>query len=372
MTTKKRDYYEVLGVPRGASEEEIKKAFRKLALKYHPDRNKEKGAEEKFKEINEAYQVLSDSSLRTKYDQFGHQGVSSQAGAGFDGFENFAGFGDIFDNFFGGFGGQTSGQRNTRGASLQTSVTIDFQDIVNGIERKIDVARAESCGKCKGSKSEPGSELKSCSSCNGQGRVRRASQGMFGQFIQVVTCNECSGEGRVISSPCKQCRGSGLERRKRKLAVTIPAGIEDGTQLKLTGEGEASMNGGRPGDLFLSINVNDHPIFIRDGNDIKHQQIIDIVQASLGSKVLVTTLDGEAELDIPSGIQSGQVIRLRDKGIPYLRNPKKRGSQLVEIVVETPRTLSKKQREILESFASTLDKKDERWSKKIKDATKGK
>ncbi|MAT07904.1 MAG: molecular chaperone DnaJ [Dehalococcoidia bacterium] len=358
MTTKKRDYYEVLGVPRGASEEEIKKAFRKLALKYHPDRNKEKDAEDKFKEINEAYQVLSDSSLRSKYDQFGHQGVSSQAGAGFDGFENFAGFGDIFDTFFGGFGGQESGRRTTRGASLQTSVTVDFQDIVTGIERKIEVARAESCSKCKGSKSEPGSDLKSCSSCNGQGRVRRASQGMFGQFVQVVTCEGCAGEGRVISNPCKQCRGRGLERQKRKLAVTIPPGIEDGTQLKLTGEGEASMNGGRPGDLFLLVNVKNHPLFVRDGNDIKHDQTIDIVQASLGSKILVSTLEGEAELDIPAGIQSGQIIRLRDKGIPFLRNPKKRGSQLVEIIVETPRKLSKKQREILESFASTLDKRD--------------
>ena len=356
MTTKKRDYYEVLGVPRGASEEDIKKAFRKLALKYHPDRNKEKGAEEKFKEINEAYQVLSDSSLRTKYDQFGHQGVSSQAGAGFDGFGDFAGFGDIFDTFFGGFGSQDANRRNTRGASLQTSVTVEFQDIVHGIERNIELTRAESCGKCKGSKSEPGSELKSCISCNGQGRVRRASQGMFGQFVQVVNCDGCSGEGRVISNPCKQCRGVGLERQKRKLAVTIPPGIEDGTQLKLTGEGEASMNGGRPGDLFLSVNIKDHPLFARDGNDVKHSQVIDIVQASLGTKVLVTTLDGEAELDIPAGIQSGQVIRLRDKGIPYLRNPKKRGSQLVEILVETQRKLSKKQREILKSFESTLGK----------------
>ena len=372
MTTKKRDYYEVLEIPRGASEEEIKKAFRKLALKYHPDRNKEKGAETKFKEINEAYQILSDSSLRTKYDQFGHQGVSGQAGSGFDGFDNFAGFGDIFETFFGGSGGHQAGSRNTRGASLQTSVTIDFQDVVNGTERNIELIRTESCSKCSGSKSEPGSALKSCSSCNGQGRVRRASQGMFGQFIQVVNCNDCAGEGQIISNPCKQCKGRGFERQKRKLAVTIPAGIEDGNQLKLTGEGEASTNGGRPGDLFLSVNIKNHPIFIRQGNDVKHEHIIDIVQASLGSKVLVATLDGEAELDIPAGIQSGQVIRLRNKGIPYLRDQKKRGSQLVEIVVEIPRSLSKKQREILQSFASTLDTSDKRWSKKIKDATKGK
>ncbi|PZC46746.1 MAG: molecular chaperone DnaJ [Chloroflexi bacterium] len=372
MTTKKRDYYEVLGVPRAASEEDIKKAFRKLALKYHPDRNKAESAESKFKEINEAHQVLSDSSLRAKYDQFGHQGVSDQAGSGFEGFDNFAGFGDIFETFFGGNAGHQAGSRNTQGASLQTSVTIEFQDVVNGIERKIDLIRSESCSKCRGSKCEPGSELKSCSSCNGQGRVRRASQGMFGQFVQVVACNGCSGEGQIVTNPCKQCKGRGFERQKRKLAVTIPAGIEDGNQLKLTGEGEASANGGRPGDLFLSVNIKNHPLFIRQGNDVKHEQIIDIVQASLGSKVLVTTLDGEAELDIPAGIQSGQVIRLRNKGIPYLRNPKKRGSQLVEIVVEVPRALSKKQREILQSFGSTLDSMDDRWSKKIKDVTKGK
>ena len=354
MTTKKRDYYEVLGVPRGASEEEIKKTFRKLALKYHPDRNKDKGAEEKFKEINEAYQVLSDSSLRNKYDQFGHKGVSSQAGSGFEGFDNFAGFGDIFETFFGGFEGHQSGRRATRGASLQTSITIEFQDVVSGIEKQIEVIRSEGCGKCNGTRREPGTELRICASCNGQGRVRRASQGMFGQFVQVVACNACSGEGQVVSSPCKQCKGKGTERKKRRLAVTIPVGIENGTQLKLTGEGEVGMSGGRPGDLFVIVNVKEHPLFLRQGNDIKHTEIIDIAQASLGSKVLVATIDGEAELDIPSGIQSGQVIRLRDKGIPYLKNPKKRGSQLVEVVVETPRTLSKEQRKILQSFASTL------------------
>ena len=258
MTTKKRDYYEVLGVPRDASEEAIKRAFRRLALEFHPDRNKGDGASEKFKEINEAYQVLTDTKKRTTYDRFGHAGLGQNGAQGFEGFENFGGFGDIFDTFFGG-AGTRSRTAAARGADLQHSMTITFEEAAFGVERQFDLRRTEICGRCKGTRSDPGTEPALCSECRGTGHIRRGHQSIFGQFMQVTTCSRCRGEGRVITKPCSTCRGTGRVVRDRKLAVSIPAGIETGTQIRLSGEGEPGANRGRSGDLYVSIRVKSIP-----------------------------------------------------------------------------------------------------------------
>ena len=254
MTTKKKDYYEVLGISRDSTEEDIKKAFRKLALKYHPDRNKDKDASEKFKEVNEAYQVLIDPDKRAKYDRFGDAGVEGAGGVGFDGFENFGGFGDIFDAFFGG--GNTR-QRNTRsrGADIQVQISISFEDAAFGVKKTIDLERTESCGKCNGSRSEPGSKPITCMNCAGTGEVKRSQQSMFGQFVQVTACERCHGEGTVIVNVCSGCQGSGQELKSRKIEVSIPGGIESGMKVRIKNEGEAGINKGYAGDLFVVINV---------------------------------------------------------------------------------------------------------------------
>ena len=263
MTTKKRDYYEVLGVSRSASEEEVRKAFRKLALEYHPDRNKSDGAAEKFKEINEAYQVLADPKKRTDYDRFGHAGVQMNGGAqGFEGFDVFGGFGDIFDAFFGGSSTRTRTSAQ-RGADLQHQMTISFEEAVFGVEKEIEVRRTEMCSRCRGSRSEPGNEPAVCPNCAGSGQVRRSTQSIFGQFVQVTTCGTCRGEGRIIARPCTTCGARGTETRKRKLAVGIPAGVESGNQIRLTGEGEPGAFGGHAGDLYVGVRVKAHPLFRR-------------------------------------------------------------------------------------------------------------
>jgi molecular chaperone DnaJ len=353
MTTSKRDYYQVLGVSRGASDEDIKKAFRKLAMEYHPDRNKDAAASERFKEINEAYQVLSDSKKRSNYDTFGHAGVNTNGG-GFDGFENFGGFGDIFDAFFGG-SGRRSATAARRGTDLQVDITIDFEKAVFGAEEDIEIRRNEICSRCRGARSEPGTSPETCVQCRGSGQVRRSQQGIFGQFTQVSTCTMCRGEGSVITTPCSNCRSAGTEMRDRKLVVTIPAGIETSTQIRLSGEGEPGMYGGSAGDLYVVVRVRDHKLFRRRGYDIIYVQNINIAQAALGLTLNVPTLQGEEEIEIPRGTQSGDVIRLRDKGIPHLRNKRARGDQLVTVIVETPKTLTDEQRELLTQLADTFD-----------------
>ncbi len=353
MTTSKRDYYQVLGVSRGASDEDIKKAFRKLAMEYHPDRNKDAAASERFKEINEAYQVLSDAKKRSSYDTFGHAGVNANGG-GFEGFENFGGFGDIFDAFFGG-GTRRSPTAARRGADLQIDINVDFEKAVFGAEEEIEIRRHEVCSRCRGARSEPGSTPDTCSQCRGTGQVRRSQQGIFGQFTQVSTCTMCRGEGHVITVPCSQCRATGTEIRDRKLVVTVPAGIESNTQIRLTGEGEPGMYGGPPGDLYVIVRVRNHKLFKRQGYDIVYVQHINIAQAALGLTLDVPTLQGDEEIEIPRGTQSGDVIRLRDKGIPHLRNKRTRGDQLVTVIVETPKSLTDEQRELLMQLAETFD-----------------
>lgn len=356
-TTNKRDYYDVLGIERDASEEDIKKAFRKLALEFHPDRNRSDGAEERFKEVNEAYQALSDPSKRAAYDRFGHAGVGANGGRGFDGYENFGGFGDIFDAFFGsGFGSQAHATRNAprRGNDLQATLSISFEEAVFGVEKDLELNRVDVCRRCKGGRSEPGSHSSQCGNCNGTGQVRRSQQGFFGQFVQVTACGACGGEGEVISNPCSECRGQGRSRRPVKLAVTIPAGIDEGTQLRLNSEGEAGTNGGGPGDLYVVLDIEDHEVFERVGNDIHYSLPISVSQATLGAKLKAPTLDGERQITIPAGTQPGDRISIRNKGVPFLRS-NRRGDQIVTIRVEIPTSLSGEQERLFVELAETMD-----------------
>ena len=371
MTTHKRDYYDVLDVPRGASEEDVRKAFRKKALEYHPDRNKAEDATEKFKEINEAYQVLSDAKKRASYDRFGHAGVSGNGGRGFEGFDNFGGFGDIFDAFFGG-GAAAAANAPRRGADLEYLMRLSFDEAVFGVDREIDIRRTETCGRCRGSRSKPGASPQRCPNCNGQGRIRRSHQGIFGQFSQVTTCGSCQGEGSVISDPCDNCRGSGREMRSRKLEVSVPAGVDGGTQIRLSGEGEHGANGGRPGDLYVSLRVSPHEHFEREGNDILYTMHVNMAQAALGAELIAPSLENDSmKVEIPSGTQSGAVLRFKGKGVPHLRR-NRRGDQLVRVIVDTPAKLSDDQvrlfRELALSFGEDASERDKGWLRKIKDA----
>ena len=379
MTTSKRDYYDVLGVSRGASDEEIKKAFRKLAMEYHPDRNKASGASEKFKEVIEAYQVLSDSKKRSSYDTFGHAGVEGNGGGrDFDGFDNFGGFGDIFDAFFGG-STRRSPQSARRGADLQVEVIIDFEKAVFGADEEIEIRRSEVCTRCHGARYEPGTSLQTCPQCRGSGEVRRNQQGIFGHFTHVTPCSKCRGEGQVVTNPCSNCRGVGTQVSDRKLAVSVPGGIESGTQIRLTGEGEPGVNGAPSGDLYVGVRVRDHKFFRRHGYDVVYMQGINIAQAALGLSLNVPTLEGEAEIVIPRGTQSGDVIRLKSQGVPHLGNKRLRGDQLVSVVVETPKSLTDEQRELLTRLAETFadgsashdGEKPEGWFDKLKNSIVG-
>ena len=358
MTTHKRDYYEVLGVSRNSSDDDLKKAFRKLAFKYHPDRNKEAGAEDKFKEINEAYQILSDKEKRAQYDRFGHVGVgSSSAGAnGFSGVGDVSGFGDIFDSFFGGSGfGRSSRTQNSarRGSDLQYTMTVEFEAAIFGAEKEFQIHRTESCSRCRGSKSEPGSSIATCGTCQGSGQVRKAQQSVFGQFVQVGDCNNCKGSGKIVSNPCSSCNGQGRERKNRKLAITIPAGIEEDTQVRLTGEGEHGINGGPPGDLYVAFKIKEHDYFVRDGINIKYRLPINVAQASLGAKLKVPTLDGDHEIEIPPGTQTGRIFRVRGRGVAQLRGDR-RGDLLVFIDVRIPKTLDSQQQKLMNELGESL------------------
>lgn len=358
MTTQKRDFYEILGVSRNASDDDLKKAFRRLAFEYHPDRNKENGAEDKFKEINEAYQVLSDRDKRARYDQFGHAGVSGSASSGSGGFENMGGFGDIFDSFFGGggFGGSNSRRSSSvRGSDLQYTMTVKFEEAIFGTEQQFEIRRIESCGRCRGSKSEPGAEIKTCSTCNGTGQVRRSQQSVFGQFVQVADCNSCRGDGKTIKESCKQCRGQGRERKSRVMAVTVPPGIEEDTQIRLTGEGEHGLNGGPPGDLYVAFRIEEHDFFTRDGINIRCPLPINMVEASLGTTISVPTLEGSQDIDVPPGTQNGQRFRIKGGGVAQLRGSR-RGDQIVTAEVRIPNKLSNQQKELLEQLKDTLAK----------------
>lgn len=350
----KSDYYEVLGVARNASPEEIKKAFRRLAFQYHPDRNKNHDAEARFKEINEAYEVLSDPNKRTAYDRFGHAGTSgSPYGRGFEGMGGFGGFGDIFDAFF---GGSTRARRTPqRGADLHQSINISFEEGVFGCEQELEVRRTEVCSRCRGNRNEPGTKLASCPTCNGSGEVRRAQQSIFGQFVNVATCSQCRGIGQLVTSPCTHCRGLGVERVMRRISVKVPAGVEDGSQVRLSGEGEPGVRGGPKGNLYVKIRVGQHDFFERDGDNIIVDYLINFAQAAMGDEVEVPTVDGPVMLKIPACIQSGKSLRLKGKGAYRLKGVG-RGDQIVTIVVTTPESLNKREQQLFRELAETLEK----------------
>jgi molecular chaperone DnaJ len=347
----KQDYYEVLGVPRQASDEAIKRAFRKLAFQYHPDRNKDPGAEEKFKEINEAYQVLSDPEKRRRYDHYGRVDIEG----GFPDF-GFGGLGDVFESFFGGFGtpfGRTTQNVPQKGDSLQSHLTLSFKEAVFGCSKEVEIQRIEFCPSCHGIGSEPGTNPETCPDCQGTGQVRRIQQSIFGRFTHITTCSRCGGNGTVISNPCSQCRGRGRIKVKRRIKVDVPAGVDDGQQLRLDGEGNAGLYGGSPGDLYILFSVKPHNLFQRDGSDILYELSINFAQAALGDEIRVPSLDGRIDLKIPPGTRGGEIFRLKGKGIPHI-DGKGRGNVLVKVDIVTPKRLDKNQRRLFEELAEVL------------------
>ena len=357
----KRDYYEVLGIQKGASEDEIKKAYKKLARKYHPDMNPgDKEAEEKFKEVNEANEVLSDPEKKARYDQFGFAGVDPNYGAGagggaYGGGFDFGDLGDIFGSFFGGgFGGQ---RRNPnapqRGESIRASVSISFTEAAFGCEKSVTIERSEQCPTCKGSGCAPGTTPEICPDCHGSGTVQTRRQTPMGVFASNGPCRKCGGTGRLIHQPCSDCRGSGAVRKRRTIKVNIPAGIDHGQTISLRGQGGAGKNGGPAGDLLITVMVQPHEIFRRDGVDVFCEAPITFAQAALGAELEIPTIDGKVKYSIPEGTQTGTVFRLKGKGVPVL-NGRGRGDQYVTVVIETPRSLNKEQKEALRRFSETL------------------
>ena len=357
----KRDYYEVLGIQKGASEDEIKKAYKKLARKYHPDMNPgDKEAEEKFKEVNEANEVLSDPEKKARYDQFGFAGVDPNYGAGagggaYGGGFDFGDLGDIFGSFFGGgCGGQ---RRNPnapqRGESIRASVSISFTEAAFGCEKSVTIERSEQCPTCKGSGCAPGTTPEICPDCHGSGTVQTRRQTPMGVFASNGPCRKCGGTGRLIHQPCSDCRGSGAVRKRRTIKVNIPAGIDHGQTISLRGQGGAGKNGGPAGDLLITVMVQPHEIFRRDGVDVFCEAPITFTQAALGAELEIPTIDGKVKYSIPEGTQTGTVFRLKGKGVPVL-NGRGRGDQYVTVVIETPRSLNKEQKEALRRFSETL------------------
>ena len=361
----KRDYYEVLGVNRNASENDLKASYRKLALKYHPDRNPgDKTAEDNFKEAAEAYEVLRDPQKRQIYDQYGHQGLEGSGFSGFGGFEDiFSSFSDIFEDFFGFGGNRRSRTGAQRGADLRYDLSLSFMEAAFGTETEIDIEKMEICSTCSGSACEPGTAPETCSTCHGSGQVTR-SQGFF---TVRTTCPTCRGQGQRITHPCAQCRGTGQILKNKTVSVKIPAGVDSGSRLRLTGEGEAGAYGGPSGDLYVFIDVKPHDFFSRDGTEVLCQVEISFVQAALGDKISVPTLNGKKTLEIPKGTQPGDVFRFKGEGIPSLRY-RSRGDQIIQVLIKTPTSISKKQEALLREFDKLESKK---ISSKLKHILKG-
>ena len=348
----KRDYYEVLGVSREAGDDEIKSAFRKLAFKYHPDHCRDSGAEEKFKELNEAYEVLSDRDKRSNYDRFGHNAANGEFfGQNFDGM-SFNGLGDIFDAFFGG-AGASGRQSPTRGTDLSHKINITLQEAAFGTEKEIDIFRVEHCSACQGLGTAPGTQPERCPECDGRGQIQRIQQSIFGRFANVMTCPRCRGEGSIIKNPCPKCRGSGKEKNSHKLVIKIPAGVDDNSRLRISGEGDVGTRGGSAGDLYVSLSVASHDLFTRDGDDIHYVLSLNFARAALGTEVEIPTLEDKTKLKIPPGTQNGQIFRLKHKGVQHL-NGHGRGDQFVTAKVVTPEGLTSQQKKLLEELEKTL------------------
>ena len=378
MAENKRDYYEVLGVEKGASADEIKKAYRKSAMKYHPDRNPgDKTAEEKFKELGEAYEVLSDEDKRARYDQFGFAGVDPNYGGGaggysdFGGFGGFGDFGDIFGEFFGGGRASRASAQNAprRGENVGARLELTFEEAAFGAEKEVAAQRIENCSVCNGSGSADG-VIETCSTCRGSGQVR-TTQNFLGMAVQsTATCPACSGRGKIVKNPCNTCRGKGKVRRTQKIKVKIPAGIDAGQSIRIRGEGCVGANGGPNGDLLVEVYIKRHPIFERDGMDVLCEVPITFAQAALGAEIDVPTLDGKTPFTIPEGTQTGKEFFLGGKGIPQVGNPKRRGNQRFVVVVETPTKLTKEQKELLRKLEDTMDNKSNPKRKKFFDTLK--
>lgn len=374
----KRDYYEVLELDRSATEADVKRAYRKMARKYHPDINKDDGAEERFKEVSEAYEVLSDADRRAAYDRFGHAAAGAGAGQAGDPFGGgFAGspFSDLFDSFFGGGAATGRPQAPPRGSDIQISLSLSFEEAVFGVEKEVEVDRLETCDVCHGTRMKEGKQPQTCGNCGGSGEVRRVQQTILGQFMTSGPCPTCQGEGVIITDPCDACRGRGRRRQYRTISVSVPAGVDDNATLRLTGQGEDAPggSGGQAGNLYVKVNVKQHKIFERHGKAIHSQVGINVAQAALGDEVEIKTIDGPVMFRIPSGTQSGQQFRLREKGVPDLRGGI-RGDQIVTIQVVTPSKLTEDQRAMFEELASSLgsDIQQQRNSKgffgRVKDA----
>ena len=372
----KRDYYEVLGLSKGASDDDIKKAFRRLAKKYHPDINKEKGAEEKFKEINEAYEVLSDPQKKATYDQFGHAGMEgafSGGQSGFGGFGSMDDLGDLFSDLFGGgmggfsFGGQRSSRQTgpIKGENRYMEMDIDFLDAVHGVDKMINISVDKKCKACAGSGAKSSKDIEVCSSCRGSGRVMKQARTPFGMMQQTVVCPNCNGSGKVIKTKCPECGGSGYHHVKDQVEVSIPAGISSGQQVRVQGYGERGINGGDNGDLYIEINVRQHKYFHREGNDIYIEVPISSIDATLGTKIDVPTCHGDVELNIPAGSQPNQKLRLKGYGVPSIRTGSK-GDQYVILKVEIPTKLSKDEKELYEKLAKKNESVFEKFKKAFK------
>ena len=373
MAEQKRDYYEVLGVSRGASEDEIKKAYKKMARKYHPDLNPgDKTAEEKFKEVNEAYEVLSDADKKARYDQYGHAGVDPNFGAGgfgggFDGSFDFGDLGDIFGSFFGGgFGGgrRTNPNAPQRGESIRMSIAISFEEAAFGCEKAVTVERYETCDTCHGNGCAPGTSPEVCPDCHGTGTVQVRRQTPMGVFATSSPCPKCGGKGRIIHQPCKDCRGSGMVRKKKTIQASIPAGIDNGQTISIRGQGNAGKNGGPAGDLLITITVRPHEMFRREGTSVLCEAPITFTQAVLGAELEIPTIDGKVKYTLPEGTQSGTTFRLKGKGIPSI-NGRGRGDQYVTVYIETPKNLNKEQEEALKKFAETMGESNYEEQKKF-------
>jgi molecular chaperone DnaJ len=364
----KRDFYDVLGVPRNASQDDLKKAFRKQAKASHPDAHPgDKAAEQRFKEVNEAYEVLSDGEKKARYDQFGHAGVDPSYGAGqpgggfgggFSGFGDFGDLGSIFESVF-GFGGQDTRRSGPRkGESLKVSLTLPFEEAVFGCQREIDVARVEPCDRCEGTGAAPGTNPETCSACKGSGQTRITRRTPLGQITQSAPCAQCGGSGKHIRNPCADCGGAAYNRRTRRVTVDVPAGIDDGQTLQLRGQGNAGQRGGSPGDLLVSIRVKPHAFLERDGTTLHCEFPVSFTQAALGAELEVPTIDGKVKYSLPAGTQTGTVFRLRGQGVPSLRS-RSRGDQLVRVRVDVPTGLTSAQKELLQAFADSLEGKKE-------------
>jgi len=363
-----RDYYQVLGVGRGASIDDIRRAYRQLARQYHPDVNKNADATDRFKEINEAYEVLSDKEKRATYDRFGHAGLEGHL-RGFSGFSDPF---DIFESFFGGFGRRRTKKGPRSGEDLRANLTLSFEEAVFGAEKELAVERLDVCPSCKGTGAEAGSEPIRCPECGGTGEVRRVRSSIFGSFVNVSTCPRCQGEGVVISNPCHECQGRQRIRVSKRIAVQIPPGVDDGTRIRLTGEGNAGINGGPPGHLYVFLSVKAHSYFRRKGNDIHLNIDINIAQAALGDEISVPTLNGDTKLVIPPATQTGQTFQIKGQGVPYLRR-RGRGDQLVTVFVATPTKLTAEQKRLLQELSKilgreTISRNDRGWFDRIREA----